>query len=37
MRFDTEHRLATNCQLSVIQPEDDEVIDPQLVYQWLRH
>ncbi|NLY14376.1 MAG: alpha/beta hydrolase fold domain-containing protein [Gammaproteobacteria bacterium] len=35
MRFDTEHRLATNCQLSVIQPEDDEVIDPQLVYQWV--
>jgi alpha/beta superfamily hydrolase len=34
MRFDAEHRVASNCQLSVIQPEDDEVIDPKLVYQW---
>ena len=34
MRFDGEHSLASNCKLSVIQPEDDEVIDPELVYQW---
>ncbi len=34
MRFDAEHSLASNCKLSVIQPEDDEVIDPELVYQW---
>ncbi len=34
MRFDAEHVLANNCQLSVIQPEKDEVIDPELVYQW---
>ena len=34
MRFDAEHNLASNCKLSVIQPEDDEVIDPELVYQW---
>ena len=34
MRFDAEHRLASNCKLSVIQPEADEVIDPELVYQW---
>ena len=34
MRFDAEHRLASDCKLSIIQPEDDEVIDPELVYQW---
>ena len=34
MRFDAEHNLASDCKLSVIQPEDDEVIDPELVYQW---
>ena len=34
MRFDAEHSLASDCKLSVIQPESDEVIDPELVYQW---
>lgn len=34
MRLDAEHALASQCQLTVIQPEDDEVIDPQMVYQW---
>lgn len=34
MRLDAEHTLARDCQLTVIQPEDDEVIDPELVYQW---
>ncbi len=34
MRFDAEHSLASDCKLSIIQPENDEVIDPELVYQW---
>lgn len=34
MRLDAEHTLARDCQLTVIQPEDDEVIAPELVYQW---
>ncbi len=34
MRLDNEHRLADDCQLTVIQPENDEVIDPELVFQW---
>jgi len=34
MRLDDEHVLANNCQLTVIQPEQDEIIDPELVYQW---
>lgn len=34
MRFDAEHSIASHCQLTVIQPEDDEIIDPELVYQW---
>ena len=34
MRFDAEHPLASNTQLTIIQPQDDEVIDPQVVYQW---
>ena len=34
MRFDQEHALAQQVPLTVIQPEDDEVIDPELVYQW---
>ena len=34
MRFDAKHSLASDCKLSVIQPEADEVIDPELVYQW---
>ena len=34
MRFDAEHQLASECQLTVIQPEEDEIIDPELVYQW---
>ena len=34
MRFDQEHPLAQHVRLTVIQPEDDEVIDPNIVYQW---
>lgn len=34
MRLTAEHRLHTDCQLTVIQPESDEVIDPECVYQW---
>ena len=34
MRFDQQHPLAQHTHLTVIQPEDDEVIDPELVYQW---
>lgn len=34
MRFDHEHALAQHCRLTLIQPEDDEVIAPELVYQW---
>ncbi len=34
MRFDQQHSVARHTTLTVIQPEDDEVIDPALVYQW---
>ena len=34
MRFDPQHSVARHTTLTVIQPEDDEVIDPELVYQW---
>lgn len=34
MRFDHEHPLAQHCRLTLIQPEEDEVIAPELVYQW---
>lgn len=34
MRFDQEHPLAQHCRLTLIQPEEDEVIAPELVYQW---
>ena len=34
MRLDAEHSLARECAVTVIQPEDDEVIAPELVYQW---
>ena len=34
MRFDAEHGLASDCKLTVIQPDADEIIDPKLVYQW---
>lgn len=36
MRFNAKHVLADNCKLTIIQPEDDEVIDPEWVYQWVR-
>lgn len=35
MRFNAKHVLADNCKLTIIQPEDDEVIDPGWVYQWV--
>lgn len=33
-RIELPHWVSTQGQLTVIQPEDDEVIDPQLVYHW---
>ena len=36
MRLRTEDELPHNCPLTVIQPETDEVIDPQWVYDWSR-
>lgn len=33
-RLSAENPPAGNCPLILIQPEDDEVIDPQVVYQW---
>ncbi|MDO9625729.1 alpha/beta hydrolase [Pseudomonas sp.] len=33
-RLSEEVPPASNCPLILIQPEDDEVIDPQVVYQW---
>ncbi|NWA26827.1 alpha/beta hydrolase [Pseudomonas gingeri] len=34
MRLQAVDRLPENCPLTLIQPETDEVIDPQLVYDW---
>ena len=34
MRLRDEDALPHNCPLTVLQPETDEVIDPQLVYNW---
>ncbi|QGW76071.1 alpha/beta fold hydrolase [Pseudomonas alkylphenolica] len=34
MRLQDHDTLPQACALSVIQPETDEVIDPQLVYDW---
>ncbi len=34
MRFDQQHVLAQHVPLTIIQPEEDEVIDPDIVYQW---
>ncbi len=34
MRIRTPHWIAGQGRLTVIQPEEDEVIDPQLVYDW---
>ena len=33
-RLGEEHPPASNCPLVLIQPDEDEVIDPQLVYAW---
>ncbi len=33
-RLTAENPPATSCPLVLIQPEDDEVIDPQAVYAW---
>jgi alpha/beta superfamily hydrolase len=33
-RFPLDGRLPENCRMTVIQPEDDEVITPARVYQW---
>ena len=34
MRLRDEDALPQTCSITVIQPETDEVIDPQLVYDW---
>jgi alpha/beta superfamily hydrolase len=34
MRLGEQDQLPQHGGLTVIQPETDEVIDPQLVYQW---
>ncbi|MFW0757169.1 alpha/beta hydrolase [Pseudomonas sp. H11T01] len=34
MRLGDQDQLPQNCPLTLIQPETDEVIDPQLVYDW---
>ncbi|QXI29461.1 alpha/beta hydrolase [Pseudomonas vanderleydeniana] len=34
MRLRAEDRLPESCPLTLIQPEADEVIDPQVVYDW---
>ena len=34
MRFDQQHAIAQHITLTVIQPEEYEVIDPELVYRW---
>lgn len=34
MRLDEQSPLPTGGELTVIQPETDEVVDPQLVYAW---
>lgn len=33
-RFPLEGRLPEHCRMTVIQPEDDEVVTPEKVYQW---
>ncbi|MEB0038930.1 MULTISPECIES: alpha/beta hydrolase [unclassified Pseudomonas] len=33
-RLSADHSLPQNCPLTLIQPETDEVIDPQAVYDW---
>ncbi|MGV8861606.1 MAG: alpha/beta hydrolase [Pseudomonas sp.] len=33
-RLGNEHVLPQNCPLTLIQPEADEVVDPQAVYAW---
>ncbi|MGV8919312.1 MAG: alpha/beta hydrolase [Pseudomonas sp.] len=34
MRLNEQTPLPQNCPLTVIQPETDEVVDPQAVYSW---
>jgi alpha/beta superfamily hydrolase len=34
MRLNAQEQPPQNCPLTVIQPETDEVIDPQVVYDW---
>jgi hypothetical protein len=33
-RLGNEHALPQNCPLTLIQPDADEVVDPQAVYAW---
>ena len=37
MRLSDADSLPAQCALTVIQPETDEVIEPQLVYDWSEH
>ena len=34
MRLRAEEPLPQRCPITVVQPENDEVVDPSLVYQW---
>ncbi|MNF68225.1 Alpha/beta hydrolase family protein [compost metagenome] len=34
MRLNADNPLPQHCPLAVIQPDTDEVVDPQLVYDW---
>ncbi|SDI03194.1 hypothetical protein SAMN05216588_110112 [Pseudomonas flavescens] len=34
MRLGGDHPLAERCPLVVIQPDDDEVVEPRIVYDW---
>ncbi|WP_426140207.1 alpha/beta hydrolase [Pseudomonas sp. DWP3-1-2] len=34
MRLSAQDQLPQNCPLTLIQPETDEIIDPQAVYDW---
>lgn len=36
-RFDIKGKLPSQCPLVVIQPEADEVVNPETVYDWSKH
>jgi len=34
MRLTSEYPLPQRCPITLVQPDSDEVVDPQLVYEW---